>query len=435
MIELIVNKLRNKKILILGFGREGQSSLKFLLSHFPQVEIGIADQQPIDASLIKLSHFQRIHLHTGPDYLNSLTAYDVVLKTPGISLRDVESGETIISSQTDLFLEAFSHQVIGVTGTKGKSTTASLIHHMLTASGEHSILTGNIGIPCFDILHQIEDDTWIVFELSANQLENVRHSPHIAVLLTIYEEHLDHFGTFEAYSHAKYNIMRFCRQGDVAICHADFYNGKTSCLATVKLFSGISMDHLSTISPLLGKHNLLNINAALLAVTSAGVIETEALRHLSSFRGLPHRLEYIGCVEGVHYYNDSIATIPEATIAAIEAIGKVHFLLLGGFDRGICYQSLVDYLNDHPIPDIFLTGKAGQRIGELMDKAGIKSRRHWFDNLSNAIETIRRTAQPDDVCLLSPAAASYDQYKNFEQRGDLFREIVLSKKLSDKSND
>jgi len=428
MIELIINKLRNKKILILGFGREGQSSLKFLLGHFPQAEIGIADQQPIDPASIRLSHNQRVNIHTGVDYLSSLTDYDLVLKSPGISLKTAVTGETIISSQTDLFLEAFSHQVIGVTGTKGKSTTASLIHHLLTASGEHSILTGNIGIPCFDIMQLIEDDTWVVFELSANQLENIRHSPHIAVLLNIYEEHLDHFGTFEAYSHAKYNIMRFCRQGDVVVSHTDFYKSGNSCQATVSLFSGSGMDHLTTLSPLKGKHNLLNIKASLLAVTNAGVPESEALRHLPSFSGLPHRLEYIGCVEGVHYYNDSIATIPEATIAAIEAIGKVSFLLLGGFDRGISYQSLVDYLTEHQVPDILLTGKAGQRISELLDKVELKSRRHWFNNLTQAIETVREIAKPGDICLLSPAAASYDQYKNFEQRGELFREIVLSKK-------
>lgn len=426
MVDFIVNELRHKRILILGFGREGKSSLKFITEKLMDAETGIADQQPIDLAGIKLHHSQKLHLHTGPDYLKAIPNYDLVLKSPGISLRGIPTGKARISSQTDLFLAYFAHQVIGISGTKGKSTTSSLIHHILSSAGFDSILTGNIGIPCFDIMHRITDESLVVFELSANQLENVRHSPHIAVLLNIFEEHLDHFGSYEAYRQAKYNLMRYCQPGDTMICHRDVWPNDDSCKANHLLFP--SEPAIAAMPPLSlpGQHNSLNVEAALLAVGVAGVSPDEARRHLQSFKGLPHRIELVGTFGGVTFYNDSIATIPEAAIAAIRTIEKVDFLILGGFDRGIAYQSLIDFLSANPVPHILFTGEAGKRISEGLHLAGTNSSMHFFDSLGEAMKIVNRLAKDGNTCLLSPAAASYDQYKNFEQRGDLFKQLARS---------
>lgn len=422
-IDTILSSIRNKTILILGFGREGKSTLKFLLEWMPEAEFGIADLNPV-APDIQINN-PNIRTFDGEYYLEAVSKYELIIKTPGIpgrflSLRD----DQILTSQTDLFLAAFHKQTIGVTGTKGKSTTSTLIHHLLLNTGFKSILTGNIGIPCFDILPQITDDSKVVFELSANQLEYVRHSPAIAVLLNIYEEHLDHFGTFEAYKNAKLNLIINALPGDTLILHKDLslnfdlQDVKTELFPTSKF--PVSFD-----LKLPGEHNQWNAQAAVLACIAAGADFESLKAHLATFKGLSHRLEYVGEKSGVHFYNDSIATIPEACIAALQTFKKVDFLFLGGFDRGIHYSILTDYIKNHPVRHILLTGDAGKRIGnDLADLKHPGISLHYFKTMEEAFRIIHDLKQTGDVCLLSPAAASYDQYKNFEHRGEVFKSLV-----------
>ena len=196
MFDLILNRLRGKRILILGFGREGKSTLRFLQKYLPGAVVAVADKNAMEGVTI-----------SGEGYLEAMYDYDIVIKTPGISLKDFDTKDVEITSQTDLFLGQFHAQTIGITGTKGKSTTTSLIYHLLKSSGHDAILTGNIGIPCFDIMEDIQPESIVVYELSAHQLEYVHNSPRVGVLLKIFEEHLDHFGTFEQYFKAKCNIF------------------------------------------------------------------------------------------------------------------------------------------------------------------------------------------------------------------------------------
>ena len=208
MFDLILNRLRGKRILILGFGREGRSSLAFVQKYLPEAAVAVADKNPME-------HVQ----YFGTSYLNAIFDFDIVIKTPGVSLRDFDTKGVEITSQTDLFLSQFHHQTIGISGTKGKSTTTSLIYHLLKESGHDAILTGNIGIPCFDIMEQIHEDSVVVYELSAHQLEYVHNSPRVGVLLNVFEEHLDHFGTFDRYKNAKFNLLRFMGEDDFAVVH------------------------------------------------------------------------------------------------------------------------------------------------------------------------------------------------------------------------
>ena len=419
-INTIFKRLRGKRILILGFGREGKSSLAFIQKFLPHAIVGIADKNESAFKDLKTD----AKLYFGDNYFDAVNDYDIVLKTPGISLKDKDIDLSKITSQTDLFLEEFHNQIIGITGTKGKSTTSTLIYHLLKESGKDAILAGNIGIPIFDIIEKINTNTIIVFELSAHQLQFIHRSPHIGILLNVFEEHLDHFGTFEAYRDAKLNIIRKMGDVDWAVTNDEFcYEADQMMVRSLNYQYydfGVNWDEI----PLKGDHNRLNVKAALCAIYAFGIPVDEVLPHLYTFQPLEHRQELVGTFGGVTFYNDSISTIPQAAIAAMQTIKNVTFLLLGGFDREIDYTPLIDYLTKHSVKHILYTGKAGNRMFEMLQKAGSQGDIKNFKDLNEAFEILKSLSKPGDVCLLSPAAASYDQYRNFEERGRLFKKLA-----------
>ncbi len=431
----------NPKLLILGFGREGQSTYRVLRKYYPRLPLHIADrnEQVRETELIRGD--ERIVFHLGEDYLSVLSSGKwVIIKSPGIKLEN-SADRLTLSSQTDLFLEYFGDQTIGVTGTKGKSTTSSLIHHLLEKTGKKTLLLGNIGIPPFDMTEKIGRDTCVVFELSAHQLEYVQHAPRVAVLLNIFPEHLDHFSDLETYRQAKINIFRYQRSTDVAIMHFDFAEetkGKPLLFGFHKaknlaafahedqlLFTDpeVSFEANTADRTLLGRHNLLNMLAALLAVRQCGVELTDAYKHISSFDPLPHRLEHVGNFKAIDFYNDSISTVPESTLAAVEALGKVKTLILGGYDRGLDYRQMVGVLNESEIRNFIFLGKAGEvMLREFYDLNSSKNLVQ-VQTIDEAVDYALQHTGPG-ICLLSPAAASYDQFHNFEHRGDAFKKAL-----------
>ena len=424
MLDSIFKRLRGKKILIAGFGREGQSTLRFLQKFLPNAEIGIADK---NESAFKSIDKQSYTIYCGDDYLKNASDYDIVIKTPGISVKDIDIDKDLISSQTDLFLEAFHSQVIGVTGTKGKSTTSSLIYHLLKESGRDVILAGNIGIPVFDCVQNINRRTIIVYELSAHQLQFINKSPHVGILLNVFEEHLDHFGTFEKYKDAKINVLRYMGDNDVAIVN------NRLCFESLILdkkyvdFENYNFEDYNIkwdSIPILGEHNKLNVKAALCACYAFGLTIDELIPHLYTFKPLEHRQEYVGTFNGVKFYNDSISTIPQATIAALNTIKNVNFLLLGGFDRGIDYEPLAEFLKYNELSYILITGDAGRSIKKQLQNVGYEGKVLEYEDMQSAFILINKYSKEGDVCLLSPAAASYDRYKNFEERGKVFKEFA-----------
>lgn len=423
MLNTIFKRLRGKKILVAGYGREGKSTVAFLKKYLPHAMVAVADKN--ESALQELDR-ERYKTYFGDDYLNAVSEYDLVIKTPGISLNNMEIDESKISSQTDLFLEAFHNQVIGITGTKGKSTTSTLIYHLLKESGHDAILAGNIGIPIFDCIPNINKRTIIVYELSAHQLQFIRKSPRVGVLLNVFEEHLDHFGTFENYRAAKINVLRYMSDSDVAVLNSRLCFEADNLGKRYVDFENYKFDDYNinwNDVPLRGEHNKLNIKAALCACYSFGLSLNEIVPHLLTFKPLEHRQEFVGTFGGVTFYNDSISTIPQATIAALKTLGKVDFLLLGGYDRGIDYSSLIQYLNENPLKHILVTGEAGNRIKTLLAES-YKGEILSYDDMESAFEILRTNANAGDVCLLSPAAASYDRYKNFEERGTVFKELA-----------
>jgi UDP-N-acetylmuramoyl-L-alanine---L-glutamate ligase len=451
-VSAIIDFFANRNILILGYGREGQSSYKLIRKFLPYQLLTIADKKQIDFI------DSNVTLITGENYLDSLNSFDIILKSPGITLKNLTFSldYSKITSQTDIFLQYFAGQTIGVTGTKGKSTTTSLIHHILTNVRPNVLLGGNIGIPLFDLIETIDEETLIVSELSAHQLEFIDNAPHISVLLNLYQEHLDHFINFEHYIQSKWNIHRFQNENDFFIYnHDDSTISLSADLHTVTnkflpfsrfetLLNGAYIENENIISVqngvcknkyntnqfknLPGKHNFYNIMAAILVCEQCGIDPKEIDKHIRTFQGLEHRIEYIGFFHEIHFFNDSISTIPEATISALEALYNVDTLILGGFDRGIDYHSLYQYLNHHSVSTIIFTGPAGKRMyEEWSEMSTIKQKVCIVKNFDQVFDYCYQNTPMGGKCLLSPAAASYDEFKNFQERGTYFKNKIMNK--------
>ena len=334
------DELYRKSILILGFGTEGQATYEFLRSKWPSKELTIADQRALHEFPEDL--IQKLHsdgaatLHFGPRYLDSQA--EVIIKTPGIPASKLNRAGSTLTSHSQIFLSNYPREkIIGVTGTKGKSTTASLIYQMLRRGGLPAELVGNIGHPPLARLATAAPGSYFVHEFSSHQLAEVESSPHIAVLLNIVPEHLDYYSSFEEYVSAKENITRFQDSEDFLIFNPSYpilnaIAGRTK--ATLKPFHTKDEDvrEFGTL-PLAGKFNLENVMAAVTTASLVGVNRDAIRAAIKEFRPLPHRLEPVGAFNGVRFYDDSIATVPDATLGALEALGSdVQTLILGGHD-------------------------------------------------------------------------------------------------------
>lgn len=441
MIDLFKKYTSGKKVLILGFGREGRSTWKFIRSNFPELRYGIADKNPEITKDLPAS-FDAQNIFTGINYLEFIDHFDVIIKSPGIKI----SGEIVRKknktwlSQSGLFLEHFGSQVIGVTGTKGKSTTSSLIYHLLKQAGKKAVLVGNIGWPPLDLLDEIDDETHIVFELSANQLEFVKHAPHISVLLNLFPEHLDYFSTEATYFTAKLNIAHFQKPKDYFIFDDGNLNIRKwlrnlnilsqkiplsdSARIIPDFYTNFSVEQLLGQSLLKGKHNQKNMAFAALATKLCDVSEKQIVLGIKTFQPLPHRLEFVGKFCGIEFYNDSISTVPESTIEALKTIPNVDMLVLGGFDRGIDYGELLGFLEKMPIKFIIFTGPAGRRMMKNFEyrmKAG--QQLFFLENFSDLKMHLSKVGK-GSACLLSPAAPSYDAFRDFEERGEVFKKMA-----------
>ncbi len=446
MIDYLKSVLESKKVLILGFGKEGRSSFKLLQKYLPEIDISIADANMELKKDSLLLNYSKDNLFFGEEYLNCINRFDFVIKSPGVSLKNVLiSPDTEISSQTALFLDYYHEQLIGVTGTKGKSTTSSLIYFLLKKIDKKAVLLGNIGKPAFDSIMDIDDETIIVYELSAHQLESIKTSPRIAVLLNIFPEHLDYFTNFESYRKAKFNIFKYQTNGGSFILldnlitedlidsralsfgmessNNAYLDGETIIIVKGGVKHSFDCKNLK----IKGVHNWLNAMAAILSLSEAGIYINDFLQYLNEFESLPHRLEFVGEFSGVKFYNDSISTVPESTIEAIKTLGKIDTLLLGGFDRGIEYSILADYLINKDIDNLILMGKAGDSIHKLLMDRGVSGQKiNMADNLEEAFLIVKSKTKLGGICLLSPAASSYDKYKNFEHRGDAFKNLAIT---------
>lgn len=477
MKSLLKQIITGKKVAILGFGREGKSTLKLVGEVSGAKSVTILDLNNVtldkDMEEVKLlieksgSEFGTV---SGEHYQDNLDDYDIVVKSPGIVLdKDISEYNTVITSQTEIFFTRYKGQIIGITGTKGKSTTTTLIHHIFEHANKNTILAGNIGIPAFDIIDGIDDDTIIVFEMSSHMLEYMTVAPHVGVFLNIHEEHLDHYGTMDKYVAAKMNIVNNQEEGDVCfvnesietngvshrvdICETsdicdtckvcESYDSKSKSIESSDKVC-INMHHITfnikneaheydipvDEIALIGSHNYYDIAVAYGVVKMFDIADEEFEAGLKTYRTLPHRLEPFGTYAGIKFYDDSISTICDTTIKALSCIDNAGTVLIGGMDRGIDYTELIEYLSLSSVKNIIFMYSTGERIyNEILHKYEWfvnKERMVLVDDLTAAVEKAYEVTTPGMACILSPAAASYGYFKNFEERGDMFKMLVKS---------
>ncbi|MFH1657281.1 MAG: UDP-N-acetylmuramoyl-L-alanine--D-glutamate ligase [bacterium] len=409
--------LKNKKILILGLGREGTDTYSFLRKLWPEKKLFLADK------VEKKFADKNISLNLGQDYLKNLNQYDLIIKSPGISPRELKRAGfndfEKVTSQTNIFFASCPGIIVGVTGTKGKSTTASLIHKIL----KKSHLIGNIGRPVLNYLARAKKNDIYVYELSSHQLSNIRFSPHIAVLLNIFPEHLD-YSSFKDYIKAKSNITKYQTAEDYLIFNSG--NKTVEEIAAKTKAQKIAFDRLTPRlkrNPLPGKFNLNNIKAAVAVGRIFNIPEEDISTAIADFKPLPHRLEFVGEHRGIGFYNDSLSTIPEAAIAALEALGdKTQTLILGGFDRGIDFKKLAGEIDESKIKTLILFPTSGERIRQEIKRKTIK---HFpATNMKEAVALAYQCTDKGKICLLSCASPSFGLFKDYRDRGNQFKKNI-----------
>jgi UDP-N-acetylmuramoyl-L-alanine---L-glutamate ligase len=427
---MLTAELEDKRILIAGFGREGQDSLLFLRRAFPDKSIGIADKKEFgeftpDAQKL-LNKDRKIVLYLGSDYLKQINKHDVILKSPGIPLKAIspflQKGQ-ILTSQTNIFFDNCPGTIIGVTGTKGKSTTASLIYEVLRNGGIHAHLIGNIEEPVLRFLEKAKPQDVFVYELSSFQLETAHASPHIAVLLNLYPEHLDHHETFKKYAAAKANIAKFQFAEDYLIFNEQEEN--------LKAIIAQSPAQKIAFKPRKTKNSsiIASEQPALIIAELFDIPKEKAQEAIKRFKPLPHRLEPVGTIKKITFVNDSLATIPEATIAALDTLGpKVRTLIAGGFDRGINFENLALRIAKSNIQTLILFPTTGEIIWRELEKTKReKLPRHFFvRDMEEAITLCYEHTPKGSICLLSPASSSFTLFRDYKHRGEEFKKFVIS---------
>ena len=429
--------LEDKKILILGMGKEGKDTLSFLRKNFPEKVLGVADQKDVKCQM------SNVKIYFGKDYLKAIDDYDIIIKSPGISIHlpEIEKAnkEKKLTSQTDIFFENCKGTIVGVTGTKGKSTTTTLIYQVLKEGGIRAHLIGNIGKPVLSYLFNSSKKDVFCYELSCHQLWNLKHSPHIAVFLNLFPEHLDYYKNFREYASSKANICRWQKADDFLIYNANDKNVKKIAQKSkaqkipLKDYSNILKNVGIKKIPLLGEHNLLNIAAAIEVGKIFKIPNLKIKRGIENFKPLPHRLELVGTFKGITFYNDALSTIPETAIAALDALGdKVETILLGGYDRNINFDNLAKKILNSKIKNIILFPTTGEKIWRAVQKEFQKKnyqsrdriKSFFVDNMKDAVRIAFENTNQGKICLLSCASTSFSLFRDYKEKGNQFKKWV-----------
>jgi UDP-N-acetylmuramoylalanine--D-glutamate ligase len=429
---MTINSLEKKKVLILGIGREGADSFVFLRKKFPKKKLFVADKKEFkdfDFKKKKLLKDKNVELFLGKDYLKNIKSFDVVLKSPGISLNAIKKylgRKTKITSQTELFFDNCPGMIIGITGTKGKSTTSSLIYSVLKEAGFKAYLVGNIETPSLSFLLKAKKNDLFVYELSSHQLQGLEMSPHIAVFLNIYPEHLDYYKNFKEYFLAKANIVKYQKKEDYFIFNPKIKEIKDlSKKVKSKKIEINSLDFskfLKENQELLEITHIDNLIAALDVFKILNIKEEKIVKALKKFKRPEHRLEFIGEKKGIRFYDDSISTIPESTIFALDSLGSdVETLILGGFDRGLKFEKLGERLLKSNVKNLILFNPSGEKI---LKAAKGKMRHVFVRTMEEAVKNCFKMTSKGKICLLSPASPSFGTFKDYKERGDLFKKYI-----------
>jgi UDP-N-acetylmuramoylalanine--D-glutamate ligase len=431
------------KIAILGFGSQGASALAYYQAQGGH-ELTVCDaNESLDIS-------PAIVTQLGNGYLADLIGYDLLIRSPSIHPRDIVSANggnksilEKVTTNTNIFMEVCpSRNIIGVTGTKGKGTTSTLIATMLEAAGFRAHLGGNIGTPPLDMLaNAIQPDDWVVLELANFQLIDMKYSPLIAVCLMVVPEHLDWHADIEEYVQAKQQLFRLQKPEDTSVYYVKsglskevvsvspankipYFAKPGAVIENDKVVIGETEICDTQDIKLLGKHNHQNICAAVTAVWRI-TQDAAAIKHvIQTVEGLPLRLQFIREVDGVQYYNDSYGSTPETAIVALEAFSEPKVIILGGSDKGASYEELARAVVDNNVRAVIAIGLTGPAIAASLRKAGFENIGEGAGSMPEIIDQAHRFAQAGDIVLLSTACASFDMFQNYKDRGEQFNQAV-----------
>ena len=400
-----LNALQGKKIVFAGMGENNAGLADYLKRKKFNYDV-IADWKHPD------------------DLSDKLGTYDVVFRTPGLPylsrpIQEAKQNGVEISSQTKLFFDLCPAPIIGVTGTKGKGTTSSLIAKIIYDSGAKAWLAGNIGKDPFGFLDEIKTEDWVVLELSSFQLQDLTKSPHIAVVLNITADHLDHHRTVEEYVAAKTSILAYQTARDYAVV-SDLLPKELAKLGNGKKISFGKEDGKPYQSRLLGEHNYYNVAAAAKVAEILKIPQSSIRNSISGFEGLPHRLKLVSERGGVKFIDDSFSTNPDTTVAAINSFSEPIILILGGYDKGLDYGQLTEHIaNTGNIKGIVLVGQVAVKLKPLL-KNFRGTLLEGANNMDAIVSQAISVARPGDVVLLSPASASFGMFRDYKDRGDQF---------------
>ena len=418
------------KIAILGYGIEGKSTYAYLKELNPKYEIDVYDEADITDNEVKITKVKNmLDIDFAP--------YGVIVRSPSI-LPDTIVEKIIadkngsrdfnLTSNTQMFFDKCPAPIIGITGTKGKGSTASFINEILKSTGATTHLVGNIGIPALDALPEVKQGDIIVYELSSFQLSDFkRKSPHVAVITMIEPDHMDVHSDMDEYIGAKSNIVKNQTEDDFVV-----YYEKDKLVSEIAKSSkakkipypDTEVEKQARASvKLIGEHQILNAQAAILAVKAINpnITDEQIAKGLAGFEGLPHRLKLVREKNGVKYYDDSIATTPGSAIASVKSFKEPKILLLGGKDKGADYSELASEIVSSNVKTVIVYGANRDRIIDAL-------RNQNFDNIvevdskniSDIVQKSAEIAEPGDVVVLSPAAASFDMFKSYSDRGEQF---------------
>lgn len=463
------------KIAILGYGDQGRSAYEYWKDGN---DITICEQNA------DVKAPEGLELRTGPDHLKNLEAYDLIVRSPIVHPRDIAEANSpdILAKVTTVTNEFFkvspTKNIIGVTGTKGKGTTSTLIAELLEAQGKRVHLGGNIGIPPLDMLKSgIQPEDWVVLELANFQLIDLRTSPRIAVCLMVVPEHLDWHMDVDEYIESKTGMFKHQKPEDIAIYFAGNDNSQKIASSSPgkkipyfkKPGAFIRGDGMLVLGEdereiihknkvkLLGEHNLQNICAALTAVFEAavsldpgGIVRDSGIPRgrtrgasfvkavggstwvdkaesvLSSFSGLEHRLELVRAFQGVSYYDDSFGTTPETAIVAMKAFKAPKIMILGGSEKGADFGELADEIMKNNVKHAITIGPTGEKIAILLKNRGFTSITEGLETMPQIVDAAKKAASTGDVVLLSTGSASFGLFKNYKDRGEQFKKAVLN---------
>ena len=434
----MTNIFNDKKVLVMGLGQFGgglDCALFAAKSATKVIVTDLADEKKLAESIKSLTDIDNIELRLAGHREQDFAESDIIIVNPAVPpnskfIQIARDNKKLITSQIEIFFQLCPARIIGVTGSNGKSTIAALTAHLLKAGDQRVLLSGNIGnSPLLENLDKIKKDDLVVLELSSFQLEQlarIKKSPDIAVITNLTPNHLDRHGTFENYCDAKENIFRFQQTGAISIFNAadtitsQWYNKYCNTRTCIKFTAQDVPASLAKVFKLPGQFNLSNLAAALAVAKHFGLTDDKLKEAVAAFESLPHRLELVTDTAGIKWYNDSISTTPESTIAAIGAFAEPVILIAGGYDKGVDFTEMGSAITQK-CKAVILLGATAKKIAAGIDSARINCT--LTSSLAEAVDLAAHTAQPGDVVLLSPACASYDMFDNFQHRGETFRQL------------